>query len=111
VSNELPNGIADILAHLARMAAGYNNHLKWNEVAQLKADLMNVRGRWLGVAIADVDEHCRSLGMREEDVTQIVNLVQKAQAGRKLVPQKSYRDFRFAEPVAEAPGRTTPLDW
>lgn len=25
------------------MAAGYVNHLKWNEVAELKADLLNVR--------------------------------------------------------------------
>ena len=32
------------------MARGYGNHLKWNEVAKLKADLMNVRHRWLGVS-------------------------------------------------------------
>jgi len=38
------------LAYLAQMARGYDNHLKWNEVAKLKADLMNVRHRWLGVS-------------------------------------------------------------
>ena len=38
------------LAYLAPMARGYGNHLKWNEVAKLKADLMNVRHRWLGVS-------------------------------------------------------------
>ena len=38
------------LAYLAQMARGHDNHLKWNEVAKLKADLMNVRHRWLGVS-------------------------------------------------------------
>ena len=27
-------------------AQGYGNHLKWNEEAKLKADLMNVKSRW-----------------------------------------------------------------
>jgi hypothetical protein len=49
VSNDLPNGISQILQYLAQMARGYDNRLKWNEVAKLKADLMNVRDRWLGV--------------------------------------------------------------
>jgi len=33
--------------------------------------------------------------MREKDVHLINELVSKAQAGRRLVPQRSYRDFRF----------------
>ena len=45
----MPNGIPEILAYLAQTAAGYNNHLKWNEVAKLKADLMNARRRWVGM--------------------------------------------------------------
>jgi hypothetical protein len=49
---ELPNGIDGILEYLAEMASGYGNHLKWNEVAKLKADLMNVRHRWLGVSVS-----------------------------------------------------------
>lgn len=56
VSDDLPNGIPEILSYLAQMARGYNNHLKWNEVAKLKGDLMNVPSRWRGVsasAIAD----------------------------------------------------------
>lgn len=100
--SELPNGIDDILDHLAEMAAGYGNHLKWNEVAKLKADLMNVRHRWLGVSVQTITTRCLELGMREEDVQEIKELVVKAQSGRKLIPQKSYRDFRF-RPDIEPP--------
>lgn len=101
--SELPNGIADILEHLAEMAAGYGNHLKWNEVAKLKADLMNVRHRWLGVPVQSITTRCLELGMRQEDIQEIKELVVKAQSGRKLIPQRSYRDFRFrpdVEPTA-----------
>jgi hypothetical protein len=95
VSDDLPNGIPEILQYLAQMARGYDNHLKWNEVAKLKADLMNVRDRWLGVPGSVIADRCRALGMRDEDVTQIASLVTRAQEGRRLVPQKSYRDYRF----------------
>lgn len=98
--SELPNGIDGILEHLAEMAAGYANHLKWNEVAKLKADLMNVRHRWLGVSVPTITTRCLELGMRQEDVQEIRDLVVKAQSGRKLIPQKSYRDFRFRPDIA-----------
>jgi hypothetical protein len=105
--DDLPQGISEILQYLAQMARGYDNHLKWNEVAKLKADLMNVRTRWLGVSVAQIAGHCRALGMREEDVTIVASLVKKAQEGRRLVPQKTYRDFRFNQPIDEirAPSR------
>jgi hypothetical protein len=102
---ELPNGIGQILEHLADMAAGYGNHLKWNEVAKLKADLMNVRHRWAGVPIDIITARCLELGMRPDDVDDIKDLLVKAQSGRRLIPQKSYRDFRF-RPEVQAP--TTP---
>ena len=93
--NNLPNGIDGILEYLAEMAAGYQNHLKWNEVAMLKADLMNVPHRWAGVSAKHIADRCLELGMRAEDVKEIELLVTKAQAGRRLVPQRSYRDHRF----------------
>ncbi|WP_133831373.1 hypothetical protein [Arthrobacter sp. AG258] len=96
---ELPNGIDRILEYLAEMASGYGNNLKWNEVAKLKADLMNVPHRWLGVSVQSVSERCQDLGMRHEDVQEIQELVTKAQAGRRLIPQKSYRDFKFKPDV------------
>jgi hypothetical protein len=103
VSNGLPPGISEILDYLAQMARGYGNHLKWNEVAKLKADLMNVPGRWRGVSVSEVADSCRALGMREEDVATVADLVRKAQEGRRLVPEKTYRGFRFNLPVESGP--------
>jgi hypothetical protein len=99
VTNGLSTGISEILEYLAGMARGYDNNLKWNEVAKLKADLMNVPARWRGVSVSEVAGRCRALGMREEDVATIGDLVRKAQEGRRLVPQKTYRDFRFNQPL------------
>ena len=99
MSDDLPNGISEILQYLAQTAGGYGNHLKWNEVAKLKADLMNVRARWLGVSVSEIADRCRALGMRDEDVAEVTDLVKKAQEGRRLVPQRTYRDFRFNPPA------------
>ena len=99
MSNDLPRGISEILEYLAQMARGYDNHLKWNEVAKLKADLMNVPDRWRGVSVSEIADSCRTLEMRGEDAATVVDLARKAQEGRRLVPQKTYRDFRFNQPV------------
>ena len=99
MSDDLPHGIPEILQYLAQMARGYDNHLKWNEVAKLKADLMNARARWLGVPMSEIAERCRTLGMRDEDVAEEADLVKRAQEGRRRVPEKTYRDYRFNQPV------------
>lgn len=97
--NALPSGINSILEFLASAAAGYGNKLKWNEQAMLKADLMNVQQRWTGVSVAQVGARCQQLGMRIEDVDLIKDLITRAQAGRRLIAQRTYRDFRFRTPV------------
>ena len=37
--------------------------------------------------------------MRREDVQEVPELVSKTQAGRRIVPQTSYRDFHFQQRV------------
>jgi hypothetical protein len=105
VSNGLPPGISEILQHLAQSARGYGNRLKWNEVAKLKADLMNVPARWRGVSVTEIANGCRVLGMREEDVVVIADLVRKAQEGRRLVPQETYRGLPLRPASRRAPSR------
>jgi hypothetical protein len=99
VSDDLPDGIREILEYLAQMARGYDNHLKWNEVDKLKADLMNARVRWREITVSQVAARCRALGMRAEDIVTITDLITRAQAGRRLVPGRTYRDFRFNQPI------------
>jgi hypothetical protein len=75
----------------------------------LKADLMNTRHRWLGVPVDSIRDRCLELGMRIEDANEIADLVTRAQAGRRLGPQKTYRTFRFRQPVDPPPH--TSRDW
>lgn len=110
MSSDLPNGIPEILQYLAQSARGYDNRLKWNEVAKLKADLMNVRTRWLGIPVSKIADYCRTSGMRDEDVAEVAALVKKAQEGRRLVPQKTYRGYRFNQPV-DGPTTATSRQW
>lgn len=101
MSDALPADIEQILEYIAMMARGYDTGLKWNEEAKLKADMMNVRHRWTRdrAPIATVEARCLQLGMSREDTATVIDLLTRTQAGRRLVPQRSYRDFKFNPPV------------
>ncbi len=43
---DLPADVSEILEYIGRYAEGYDGHMKWNEEAKLKADMMNMRHRW-----------------------------------------------------------------
>ena len=109
MTNTLPDDIVKILDFLAAMARGYDNHLKWNEEAMLKSDLMRNRRYWVGFPTSAVRVKCVELGMREEDVSLIVDLVGRAQQGRRLVPQRSYRDHVFPHDRPQTEEPPTPL--
>ena len=98
---ELPPSVVSIVEYLASMAKGYDNHLKWNERAMFKADLMNNTRRWTYVDVAAFKTRCLSEGMRGEDVAELVDWLKKRQAGRRVVPSRSYRDFKFNPPPEE----------
>lgn len=99
---ELPPDVAGIAEHLAEWARGYNNHLKWDEQAKFKADLMNASLRWRGVSPTSFAAKLRNQGMREEDIKELVDWLSRAQAGRRLVPHRSYRSFVFSPPPKPA---------
>ncbi|MGP5625492.1 hypothetical protein [Brachybacterium alimentarium] len=114
--NQLPTDIEDILQGLAESAASYQNRLKWNEIAMLKSDLMLNRAHWRGFDASLVGERCRELGMTDSDAREVEGYVAKAQAGRRLVPDKSYRGHTFPHDQAPpAPGGSlrlpTSIDW
>jgi hypothetical protein len=72
MQNELPPDVADIVEKLARQARGYNNHLKWNEQAMFKADLMNSPARWKAIDSSKFSAVCLERGMRTQDVDLLV---------------------------------------
>lgn len=102
-SEELPPSVAKIAEFLAMQAAGYDKHLKWNEQAMFKADLMNARRRWTRVDPNAFANKLTAESMRYEDVAELIGWLRKAQAGRRLVPQRTYRTFVFS-PSPEGPG-------
>ena len=91
----LPEDISRVLEHLATMAAGYGNSMKWNEEAKLKSDLMKNRQAWMDIPIGAIRQKCSDLGMALADTNTIIELVEKAQAGKRLVPESSYKNFEF----------------
>jgi hypothetical protein len=110
----LPPSVASIIDHLARWAKGYDNHFKSNEQAMFKADLMNVRRRWINVDVSAFRDKCVSEGMRLEDVELLVGWLTKAKAGIRLVPQASYRTHVFNPPSEESEvrgRRSRELQW
>ena len=94
----LPPSVVSIIEFLARYAKGYNNHLKWNEFAKFKGDLMNEPTRWGHVDVSAFRAKCLAEGMRAVDTDELVDYLKKRQAGRRLVPQSSYRTFKFGPP-------------
>ncbi|MFK0647626.1 hypothetical protein [Dermacoccus sp. BD5] len=107
----LPVDVAEIFEYLADKVSGYG-YLKWNEVAMLKADMMNVRHRWLSVDRAAFKQACRDAGMTPKEVAECVDYLDRTKAGRRLVPEATYRDFRFKpEPEAPHPKSVVSRDW
>lgn len=92
---ELPEDISNILEFLASMAAGYGNKMKWNEKEKLKSDLMKNRQAWMRVSIKAIRQKCSELGMTLTDTNTIAELIEKTQAGSRLVPNSSYKNSEF----------------
>jgi hypothetical protein len=101
------------MEYIGRMAAGYSSGLKWNEEAKLKADMMNVPQRWAHVDPLALAAKCREVGLKDDEALQIAEWVRRRQAGRRLVPQRGYRDFRFTIELDEPPPDpdVTSLKW
>lgn len=95
MSQPLPKDVTAAIEYLARWAKGYDNHLKWDEKAKFKADLMNARARWIGIDLDLFRRGCIEAGMRAVDVQELVDWLAKAQAGRRLVSARSYRRHTF----------------
>lgn len=105
---DLPRDVESIFEYLQVRIEGYG-YLKWNEEAMMKADMMNVRHRWIGVNRQAFARRCRDVGMTPKETAKMVDYLKRTQEGRRLVPQQGYRDFRFnsePEPRDEPPPRS-----
>lgn len=113
---KLEPSVDGIMDNVGAWAAGYSTGLKWNEVAKLKSDMMLVRHRWVGVDLGALEAKCREVGLNDEDTRTVLDLVRKVKAGKRLVPQRRYRGFRWGtEPEpwepAESSGSPAAEEW
>ncbi len=101
---ELPGDISQIVDHLALTAKGYGGKMKSDEVAKLKSDMMQMRGRWNvhRVSGTALSKKCRAAGLSDEDTALVIDLLRRVQAGGYFVPQSSFRGFRFPFPLSAA---------
>lgn len=99
---DIPEDIERILSYIAQYAKGYNNHLKWNEVAKLKSDMMINMNRWRLVSSQQIARHLTELGMRDEDVAEVADIHARRMQGRRVVPQGSYKGFQFRHDLRES---------
>jgi hypothetical protein len=95
VSSGLPQDIVSILGLYAQWIRISDGFFRPDDVSKLKADLMYNPTRWRGVSVDEISAECRRLEMPEEAIATIVDLVSRAQAGRRLVPEKHHRVSRF----------------
>jgi hypothetical protein len=100
VSAELPEDVNKIIKYLADSATIYGGKVKWNEVHKFKGDLMNARRRWRPdrVPIGSFREECLAAGLSAADTDVMVEMLTRAQNGRRLVPKWGHQKFQFTLP-------------
>lgn len=103
MTEKLPNGVDELIEFLAGQARASGHHLKWNEKARLKADMMNVPERWLVITPDQLRGRALLAGMRDEDADEMADYLKRRKAGRRLVPARSYRAWRFPHSVEVYP--------
>lgn len=54
----MPEDIERILEVTAEWAKGYDNHMKWNEEAKLKSDMIRHMDRWRLVTTQEIEDKC-----------------------------------------------------
>lgn len=97
---KLPLDIAKAIEWLGEYSSVYG-YLKWNEEARLKSSLMLEWPAWAQCDRSGLESAFRQAGFGDEDMSTIMSMIDRRFAGRRLVPDKSYRDFTFGLKLPE----------
>jgi hypothetical protein len=90
------NEISELISQWVKLSGG---HFSWVEQSKVKADMMNVPTRWRAsrVTPSALRERCQAVGLSAADAAKIADWLGWVQAGRRLVPHRSYRAFHFMQ--------------
>lgn len=92
VKDGIPEVPDNILSHLARSAADYDNQMHWRERERFKADLMNHRADWMQVNPETALRRCAELGMSAEDASKISKMVKLLREGHRFRPKRGFEE-------------------
>lgn len=95
VGESLPEGVEDVLQYLAMASAEFGTDMEWHEEQKLKADMMHRPDLWASVAVKQVRERCRALGLSPNDVDTIGEYLRRQKDGRRFNLSHRYRNFQF----------------
>lgn len=90
----LPEDVASAIAYIGSYSETYG-YLKWNEEAKLKSSMMLEWPAWEQCSRAAIEAAFQEEGFGPEDLATIMDLFDRRAAGRRLVPSKGYRDYKF----------------
>lgn len=92
--------IKSIMDYLICSTKGYReNTLKWQEKSKLKSDLMINKQYWAGVNLDEINLYLLDNGMRKDDAVFITECIDKALRGKRLIPDRSYKNFVFKHEI------------
>jgi hypothetical protein len=102
-TSSLPGDVDDIIKLTGMWVKMSGGFFAWQEQSKIKADMMNERSRWnrSRVTADALRDRCLAVGLTAEDTAKIVDWLEKTQAGKRLVPERAYRDFRFKPPPSD----------
>jgi hypothetical protein len=99
---QLPPSVSAIVELLGSLASP-SGRLRRHDEDQLKADMMNVRQRWLAVDQRAFQIKCYEVGLTSASTGALVGFLRRIQAGASLRPRD--RAFRYGGITAQAPPR------
>lgn len=91
----LPQDIVRILKLFASRADLNNGTLPWQEIEQLKSDLMINWDFWRDISVENIRAQCKKLNMSLSSARTIIEQIEKRKAGKCLVPDRSYIGSTF----------------
>ena len=97
-TDPLPPGVSAIVEFLGAAAAP-SGHVRRREEDRIKADMMNVRARWMGVDPRAFQIKCYEVGLTSASAGALVGFLRSIQRGGSLRPRD--KAFQFpADPEA-----------
>ncbi|MEU9625309.1 hypothetical protein AB0D89_00590 [Streptomyces luteogriseus] len=85
----LPADVQEFMDHIGQNVK-MSGHLAWEEKAKIKEAMMDYRDRWSRSRVTPeaLKEKCLQVGMRDDETRLVLDWLDKAQKGKRLIPSR-----------------------